>query len=113
MSHSLKHPFELDLSDLEVLEPVDAVEQEDLNGSSGKFGGAFTKALYEQGGPIFTTLALGEEGGSPEPPTPIDPWRPIKPRPPICGPVPIKPPIATTQALGEEGGGYFPPIAYF
>ena len=112
----MKHPFELELSDLEVLEPITSEEQVALSGAKGS-SASFTKALFEHGGPIVTTLALGEEGGGPdypepEPPKPGDLCGPIKPRPPICRPFPTKPPIATTRALGEEGGGCFPPIAY-
>ena len=72
----MRHPFELDLSDLENVQ-LD-VEQ------------VLTPEEAEKvtGGLVATTLALGEEGGCVFPP--------IRP---------IKPPIYTTLAIGEEGGG--------
>lgn len=49
------------------------------------------------GGLSFTTLAVGEEGGSS--------WDLPKTRPPVYKPIaPPVPPIYTTLALGEEGG---------
>ena len=69
----MRHPFELDLSDLENVQ-LD-VEQDLTPEEAGKVTGgliATTMALGEEGGrgfpprpipPIYTTLAIGEEGG--------------------------------------------------
>ncbi|MEG4797794.1 hypothetical protein QUA69_22220 [Microcoleus sp. LAD1_D1] len=73
----MRHPFELEISDLEA---VNFNIEEELTGE---------EATQVTGGLVLTTLALGEEGGRT--------WPPIIKRP-------IKPPILTTMALGEEGG---------
>jgi hypothetical protein len=73
----MRHPFELEISDLEA---VNFNIEEELTGE---------EAIQVTGGLVLITQALGEEGGRIWPPI-------IKP--------PIKPPIFTTMALGEEGG---------
>ena len=73
----MRHPFELEISDLEA---VNFNIEEELTGE---------EATQVAGGIVFTTRALGEEGGHIWPPI-------IK--------LPIKPPTLTTMALGEEGG---------
>ena len=73
----MRHPFELEISDLET---VNLNTEEELTGE---------EATQVTGGLVSTTRALGEEGGCIWPPI-------IKP--------PIKPPTVTTMALGEEGG---------
>lgn len=77
----MRHPFELELSDLEDVQ-LD-VEQTLTTEESSEVTGGLTA----------TTLALGEEGGCIYPPI-----KPIRP---------IKPPIYTTLAIGEEGGGLY------
>ena len=72
----MRHPFELEISDLEA---VNLNIEEELTDE---------EATQVAGGLVFTTRGLGEEGGSIQLPI-------IKP--------PIKPPIFTTMALGEEG----------
>lgn len=103
----MNHPFELNLSDLKAI---------DL-----EFEESLTPAEVEQvdGGTIYTTLALGEEGGygcypiAKKPPYgdfpyPYPPQYPVeRPRPHPIQPHPIKPPEVTTLALGEEGGEWF------
>ena len=92
----MNHPFNLNLSDLEAVD-LDFEEQLSVE-EAEKVGG----------GTIFTTLALGEEGGC-YPPIIKDP---CYPRPPIKWPLPCElpidppgePPEVTTLALGEEGG---------
>jgi hypothetical protein len=95
----MRHPFELELSDLEAVEfnvVEDLTDEEAANiGGGRKFttqavgeeggGEVTTLAFGEEGGGGVTTLAFGEEGGVIRPP---------------------KPPIFTTRALGEEGGCY-------
>lgn len=93
----MRHPFELELCDLEAVEfnvVEDLTDEEAANiGGGRKFttlavgeegGEVTTLAVGEEGGEV-TTKAIGEEGGF------------------IPGP---KPPIFTTLALGEEGGCY-------
>jgi hypothetical protein len=76
----MRHPFELEISDLEA---VNLNIEEELTDEQA------TKVT----GGLLTTQALGEEGGRIWPPT-INP--PIKQKPPF---------FYTTLALGEEGGG--------
>lgn len=104
----MSHPFELKLSDLKA---IDLEFEESLPPEAAEHVG---------GGTLYTTLALGEEGG-------YD-WYPIDKRPPYWGfplpyppkhppfPIerprpyprpPIQPPEVTTLALGEEGGEWF------
>ncbi|WP_150109785.1 hypothetical protein [Geitlerinema sp. PCC 7407] len=99
----MMHPFELFPQQAcpEELDFSEAISEAE----AAQVGGGLT---------YYTTLALGEEGGSCFP-DPID-WEPPKPTPICPGPVkppayhPIKPPIVidppemTTLALGEEGG---------
>lgn len=112
----MRHPFDLDLAELTALdldfeEPLTDEEAAQVGGGLS----IFTLPGKESGGgclppkplpkpidpPIFTTLALGEEGGCGEPP-------PVTTD--ACGeegggePIEIHPPEVTTLALGEEGG---------
>lgn len=76
----MKHPFSYDVDANGFVE----LDQESIEAVSGaSSGGEFTTlALGEEGGSGgVTTMAVGEEGGS-------------------------RPPIYTTLAVGEEGGGY-------
>jgi hypothetical protein len=73
----MRHPFELEISDLEA---VNLNIEEELTGE---------EATQVAGGLVSTTRALGEEGGCF--------WSPIIK-------LPIKPPTVTTMDLGEEGG---------
>jgi bacteriocin-like protein len=71
----MRHPFELEISDLETINfNVEELNDEETAKISG---GLLTRGLWEAGGchrpikppikpikpPIYTTLALGEEGG--------------------------------------------------
>lgn len=80
----MKHPFELDISDLEHLDNLKEVTPEDNPQVTGGTAQA-------------TTMAVGEEGGYMQPPRQF----------PLPFPVP-KPPVDakgfTSAALGEEGG---------
>jgi hypothetical protein len=95
----MRHPFDLNSSDLEA---VDLDFEEQLTDEEAtRVGGALT----------YTTLALGEEGGDCYPIDPIDWKSPRKPLPcpeplpePCPKPYPIDPPEVTTMAIGEEGG---------
>lgn len=105
----MRHPFDLNAAELETIE-LDFAEEITAEEAAKVGGGlsiATTRAFGEEGGcdypvkpikpiePIFTTLALGEEGG----------WCPTPTPTPIPEPLPIKPPIeVTTLAIGEEGG---------
>ena len=73
----MNHPFDLDPAELEAM---------DLD-----FGEPLTdeEAAHIRGGTIFTTLALGEEGG--------------------CGPIRC----ISAPCPGSEGGGGFPPPPFF
>jgi hypothetical protein len=89
----MQHPFDITSSELEVtnLEFENSLayqEAENVNGGSD----------------IYTTLALGEEGGFQPPCYPVE-LPPVK-RPPIGWP--RKPPVFTTLAVGEEGGSQYP-----
>jgi len=79
----MKHPFELDISDLEPLYNLEDVTSEDNSPVTG-------------GQAQFTTMALGEEGGDMQLPRKF----------PL--PVTIQPPVdsggVTSLSLGEEGG---------
>lgn len=81
----LRHPFDLNLEELQA---------QDL-----EFEEVLTDTVAQSVGgqlSIFTTLAIGEEGGRwPNPGS--------KPFPCYCQ-RPVEPPEVTTQALGEEGG---------
>jgi hypothetical protein len=94
----MRHPFELELSDLEAVEfnvVEDLTDEEAANIGGGRR--LTTQALGEEGGEV-TTLAVGEEGG--EVTTfAVGEEGGFNPGP--------KPPIATTLALGEEGGSYW------
>jgi len=91
----VRHPFDLELQDLENL----GVDNQDL-----EFEEAISSAEAEAiaGGRFATTRALGEEGGGMTP----KPRR--RPRPAAKKPIDL--PIFTTMALGEEGGA-MPPEA--
>ena len=82
----MRHPFDFTLTELDA---IDLDFQEPLTDH---------EASHVGGGLTYTTLALGEEGGSSRP-YPIPHPRPSKPHP-----RPIEPPTMTTMALGEEGG---------
>ncbi|NJO40923.1 MAG: hypothetical protein HC769_21860 [Cyanobacteria bacterium CRU_2_1] len=84
----MRHPFDLDLAELNA---IDLDFEECLTAE---------EAAQVGGGMVYTTMALGEEGG-------CFPYHPPKCRP-ISRPCPIDPPV-TTLALGEEGGD--PPIS--
>lgn len=85
----MRHPFDLTLADLEA---IDLEFEEPLTPE---------EAAQVGGGLIYTTLALGEEGGSyPPHPAPF----PKPPRRHPLPPRPIHPPEVTTMAIGEEGG---------
>lgn len=87
----MKHPFELELGDLEA---IDLEFEESLT----------LEETTQFGGLTLTTLALGEEGGTRD----YDPHsRPRLPKLPSKFPLDREPPIYTTMALGEEGGGYY------
>lgn len=92
----MRHPFALELSELEA---VNAGIEEELTDSEAEkiSGGAVltTLALGEEGGCDFTTMAVGEEGGG-------DPTT-MAVGEEGGGDL-------TTLALGEEGGGCFPNI---
>lgn len=92
----MNHPFDLDPAELEAM---DLDFEETLTEE---------EAAHIGGGIRYTTLALGEEGGS-------GPVQCISaPCPgseggggfPVPLPTPIFDPPATTLAIGEEGGGY-------
>jgi hypothetical protein len=94
----MRHPFDLDPSELEALQ-LDVVEElTDEEAANIGGGRSFTtRALGEEGGGDVTTLALGEEGGGVT-------TRALGEEGGVTPPE--KPPIATTLALGEEGGCY-------
>lgn len=72
----MSHPFELELYKLEAIE-LD-FEQQLTDEEAAKIGGGIKGSQKNKDKePIFTTLAVGEEGG-----------------------------YVTTQALGEEGGDF-------
>ncbi len=75
----MKHPFALNNAELaSAKDSVRELNAEDINAVSGACGPIYTTmALGEEGGD-YTTMAVGEEGGD----TP------------------------TTMAIGEEGGDY-------
>lgn len=79
----MRHPFDFTLTELDA---IDLDFQENLTDH---------EASQVGGGLTYTTLAVGEEGGSSRP-YPIP-----HPRP---NPRPSEPPTMTTLALGEEGG---------
>jgi len=98
----MRHPFDLDLQDLEP----GTNQSQSLTGDL-EFEEAVspTEAEAVGGGFTLTTLAIGEEGGHPRFPRPKP-----QPTPPIQYPVkPIAPPVYTTLAIGEEGGCFDPP----
>ena len=90
----MRHPFDLDPSELDALELDCAEIMSDQ------------EAAQVSGGLSITTLALGEEGGTDCGFMPVDllgrprPFRPRRPSKPIA----IDEPIFTTLAIGEEGG---------
>lgn len=93
----MRHPFELELSDLEAIEFNVVEELTDEEAANIGGGRKFTTfAVGEEGGEV-TTQALGEEGGSPTTKA-LGEEGGFNPGP--------KPPIFTTLALGEEGGCY-------
>ena len=99
----MKHPFDLDPADLEVMD-LDFEEQLIDEKAAQIEGGliATTLALGEEGGDILTTLAIGEEGGDIEcisAPCPGSEGGESPPKP-----IPIDPPV-TTLSLNEGGGG--------
>jgi hypothetical protein len=108
----MHHPFALNLSDLEVIEQdfVESLSNEEATQVQGGGEVFTTLALGEEGGDV-TTLALGEEGGSiqcisapcPGSETGGNPY-------PI--PIPPKPPVVTCMK-GEDGGGSFYTKAWF
>lgn len=90
----MQHPFNITSSELEVVnlefeKGLSGQEAESVNGGSD----------------VYTTLALGEEGGFQPPCHPRVELPPVK-RPPIVWPQ--KPPVFTTLAVGEEGGSHYP-----
>jgi hypothetical protein len=93
----MRHPFELELSDLEAVE-FNVVEELTDEEAANIGGGRriTTQALGEEGGEV-TTLAVGEEGGGVTTQALGEEGGVIRPP---------KPPFATTRALGEEGGCY-------
>jgi hypothetical protein len=113
----MRHPFDLSLTELQAIDLDSDLDFEEAVSDS--------EAEQVGGGTIYTTLALGEEGGYCPPPRPIPypdrcpPYnQPPLPKPiprPICPPI-VHPPVtrawgeddctATTLALGEEGGGW-------
>lgn len=78
----MHHPFELEIFDLEAVNFNIEAELTDEETTKVSGGRVLTKGLWEAGGfpcpvrppirpikpPIFTTLALGEEGGCIRPP---------------------------------------------
>ena len=88
----MRHPFDLDPSELKTVD-LDFGEQL-TDEEAAQVGGGLT---------IYTTEAVGEEGGGFYPlPYPLPyPYSLPYPKP---YPKPIGPPLATTMALGEEGG---------
>ncbi len=115
---NLNHPFALNISDLEDIN-LDIEEQLTDEEAAQISGG---KGIYEE--PVFTTLAIGEEGGHdpcdivcisapcpgsetggnplPKPiPTPLPPEAPKPPKPPVL-----------TKALCENGGGPYTKALY-
>ncbi len=103
----MRHPFDLNDSELEALD-LD-FEEELTEEEAAQVGGGLslytTKALGEEGGGF--TKALGEGGGDFPKPIPFDPPHPF----PFPKPIPVPephPPIATTLAIGEEGGDDLP-----
>lgn len=98
----MRHPFDLSLTELQAIAFDTNLDFEEVVSDS--------EAEQVGGGTIYTTLALGEEGGYCPPSSPpsypdrCPPYnRPPLPKPrpiPIC---PIDHPI-TTHAWGEEGG---------
>ena len=94
----MNHPFDLDPAELEAL---DLDFEETLTDE---------EAADIGGGIRYTTLALGEEGGS----SPVQCISAPCPGseggggfPPFPGPRVFPPPV-TTLAIGEEGGGPYP-----
>ncbi|MDJ0662585.1 MAG: hypothetical protein QNJ42_24335 [Crocosphaera sp.] len=70
-----RHPFELELSELEAINlEIEDLTEEQAQEVTGGCPGMVTQVNDKEGGGRFTTLALGEEGGD-----------------------------VTTLALGEEG----------
>jgi hypothetical protein len=93
----MRHPFELELCDLEAVEFNVVEELTDEEAANIGGGRKFTtQALGEEGGEV-TTLAVGEEGGGVTTQALGEEGGVIRPP---------KPPFATTRALGEEGGCY-------
>ena len=98
----MKHPFDLDPADLEVMD-LDFEEQLIDDKATQIEGGliATTLAVGEEGG--LTTMAVGEEGGGGivciSAPCPGSEGGESPPKP-----IPIDPPL-TTLSLNEEGGG--------
>jgi hypothetical protein len=61
---SMRHPFDLELSELEAVHAnLQCLTEAELETISGGRLDATTMALGEEGGHV-TTMALGEEGGS-------------------------------------------------
>ena len=94
----MRHPFDLNDSELEALD-LD-FEEELTEEEAAQVGGGLS---------LYTTKALGEEGGDFPKPIPFDPPHPFPFPKPIPQPQPEPhPPIATTLAIGEEGGDDLP-----
>lgn len=109
---NLNHPFSLNISDLEDLN-LD-IEEQLTDEEAAQISGGYKDE------PIFTTLALGEEGGDypgdivcisapcPGSETGGGPLpKPLPPEPPK----PPKPPVLT-KALYENGGGPYTKALY-
>lgn len=98
----MRHPFDLSLNELKAID-----SEIDLN-TNLDFDETLSDSEADQigGGSVYTTLALGEEGGDEFYPDPYPDRRPRFPRRPSPKPIPITPidPPITTHAWGEEGG---------
>ncbi|AFY58081.1 hypothetical protein Riv7116_5714 [Rivularia sp. PCC 7116] len=95
----MKHPFALEIADLESqLSGQDLLEEVGEEESEKCAGGL---SIYTK---------IDKESGDfclPYPEPCIYPLPLPKPKPYPCEPVKPKPPVYTTLALGEEGGCYF------
>ena len=105
----MRHPFELEIADLEIVEASqirELTDEEIKNISGGHDDRVTTLALGEEGGEV-TTLALGEEGGEVTTLALGEEGGGFTTRAFFEeGGCSIEPPIATTLALGEEGGDF-------
>ncbi|MEM6754147.1 MAG: hypothetical protein AAF630_14365 [Cyanobacteria bacterium P01_C01_bin.38] len=97
----MKHPFALEIADLESqLSGQDLLEEVGEEESEKCIGGlSIYTERYKESGDCSYPL--------PEPEPCIYPLPLPKPKPYPCKPIKPKPPVYTTMALGEEGGCYF------